>query len=67
MLNVTAVLLLMINGNYTVDVTPIYFQSMMACEAAAPAIVKQVRSTRPVIVTWRCYEEAGQGEANARG
>lgn len=58
----TAVMLLMINGNYTVDVTPIYFQSMEACEDAMPAITEQVRQTRNPPVTFLtavCYEEAG--------
>lgn len=56
----TAVMLLMINGNYTVDVTPIYFQSMEACEDAMPAVLAQVKATRSIApANATCYEEAG--------
>jgi hypothetical protein len=55
------IMLLMINGNYTVDVTPIYFQTVEACEFYAPHVKKQVEATRssPVHVNIQCYVDAG--------
>lgn len=60
MSTMAVLILILSNGwDHETRVTPIYFQSMAACESAMPAIVEQARSATNETASAVCYEEAG--------